>query len=810
MPIPLTQLAGDIDPSNTVLFFGSGSSIPSKAPSVDQIIKCIASDFGLGSTDYSLAEISGIAEAKSQSRRKLITSIRKLFEGLRPAGGVSNISLYDWKSLFTTNYDHLIEDAYEDREKDLRVYSSDFDFGLTEKPRATKLFKLHGTIEKDVSDGVNSRIILTEADYDLTEEYRKALYDQLRASLAGSHLIIIGHSLADPHIKEVVSRAARINSETMGTGRITLLLYSHDPDRALLFEARGIEVCFGGIDEFFAELARKNSNEPVPAVTDRILDNHPELNAITVDVDQAADPRGADVSAMFNGRPASYADIASGLTFQRSKTATIDDYLAEEGRLCAVITGASGVGKTTLARQIAMRARSRGVKCFEHPPDQPFVADEWFKVAETLRKKGEEGLLTIDEAYTHLFEINDLVDRLVSGDNGHLRLLMISPRNQWSPRVKSPGIYTYGKEWLICQLENDEIDRLLHLVDTNDRIRPLIEDSFEGFSKNERRRRLIERCEKDFFVCLKNIFASEVIDDIILREFATIPAPYEDIYRHVAAMETAGIRVHRQLIIRLLGIPALDVMNALTNLRDIVHEYEVDPREGIYGWKCRHQVIASIVARYKYYDLERRIGLFDKVIDCISPAFDIEIRTIRELCNVENGLPSLPDINVQNRLLRKMISIAPGERVPRHRLIRNLIAEGEFEKAETEIRIFKKDFGYDGPVHRYRIDLTVARAVRSDGLLEEDRIVILEQAQEIAVSSVERFPNNKNILRSYANLGVEYYRRTGEYNIFDDATNKLKEAEERTGEPEISKLIRLFERRIQGQTLEMEDLDRDA
>lgn len=592
MPIPLTQLASEIDPEATVLFFGAGSSIPSKAPSVGRIIECIAKEFSLDAEGYLLAEISGIAEAKIGSRRRLITAVRRLFEGLRPTGGLGNISLYDWKTLFTTNYDHLIETAYADRNKDLRVYSSDFDFGLTDKPGATKLFKLHGTIEKDLSDGINSRIILTDADYEATEDFRQALYDNFRASLAGAHLVIIGHSLADPDIKEVVNRAAKVNAETMGAGRITLLLYTPDPDRALLYEKRGIEVCFGGIDEFFAEMARRQTKTPAVVETGRVLDQFPELNAVTVDVDHAADPRGADVSAMFNGRPASFADIASGLTFLRTKTAEINDFLSEEGRLCAVITGASGVGKTTLSRQIAMRARGRGVKCWEHNEEQPFVSDDWFKVASYLRKEGDEELLLIDEAYSHLHGINDLIDRLVADDNGHLRLLLVSSRNRWAPRVKSPGIYKYGKEWLLRQLGTDEIDRLLYLIDTNERIRPLVEDSFEGFSKNERRRRLIESYEKDFFVCLKYIFASEAMNDIILREFATIPEPYEDVYRHVAAMENAGIRVHRQLIIRLLGIPAQDVEAVLANLRDIVHEYEIDRREGIYGWKCRHAVIA--------------------------------------------------------------------------------------------------------------------------------------------------------------------------------------------------------------------------
>jgi hypothetical protein len=270
-------------------------------------------------------------------------------------------------------------------------------------------------------------------------------------------------------------------------------------------------------------------------------------------------------------------------------------------------------------------------------------------------------------------------------------------------------------------------------------------------------------------------------------------------------MEHAGVRVHRQLVIRLLGIAADAVKAVVGNLDDIVEEYTVDARYGIYGWRCRHRVISAIVTKYKYKDLNQTVELFDRVIDCISPTYDIEIRTIRELCNLEGGLSRIPDKNVQNRLLRKMISNAPGERVPRHRLIRNLIDQGMFEKAETEIRVFNKDFGSDGPVHRYKIRLMVARATSTPGILEEDRVTILEQARELAVAGVERYQNNKSILAAYAELGIEYYKRTGSFAVFDEAIQQLKSAEDRLGDPDIKSIIARYERRIAGHSHDRED-----
>ena len=195
------------------------------------------------------------------------------------------------------------------------------------------------------------------------------------------------------------------------------------------------------------------------------------------------------------------------------------------------------------------------------------------------------------------------------------------------------------------------------------------------------------------------------------------------------------------------------------------------------------------------------------MIDCISPTFDIELRSIRELCNIETGLPRIPDKNVQNRLLRKMMSIAPGERVPRHRLIRNLIQAGEFDKADAEIRIFEKDFRSDAPTTRYRIKILMGRALDTREILLEDRIAILNQARDAARLATSRYPDHKLILGVYCEVGIALYKLTGSFSVYDDAMSSLKKAEADIGDPDISKLIRQYERRIAGQTEPNEILD---
>ena len=98
----------------------------------------------------------------------------------------------------------------------------------------------------------------------------------------------------------------------------------------------------------------------------------------------------------------------------------------------------------------------------------------------------------------------------------------------------------------------------------------------------------------------------------------------------------------------------------------------------------------------------------------------------------------------------------------------------------------------------------VARASKSPGLLHEDRVKILEDGRDLALMGMNRFALNKSLLTAFAELGLEYYRIVGSYEVFDDAMSKLRDAEEKLGDPDVSRTISRLTRRIQGQTTDAE------
>ena len=172
MSVEIKEIVSKLDPRKTVLLFGAGASIPSGGPSTATVIERIEREFEIGS-GYSLTEISGIAEGKAD-RRKLVMLLRSMMLNLKPSGGLRNIPLFPWKSIFTTNYDQLVENDSQHKLA-CKVYSSNFDFTLDEEVPDVELFKLHGTIDKDICDGHASRIIISDLDYQHTEIYRQKL-----------------------------------------------------------------------------------------------------------------------------------------------------------------------------------------------------------------------------------------------------------------------------------------------------------------------------------------------------------------------------------------------------------------------------------------------------------------------------------------------------------------------------------------------------------------------------------------------------------------------------------------------------------
>jgi len=295
------------------------------------------------------------------------------------------------------------------------------------------------------------------------------------------------------------------------------------------------------------------------------------------------------------------------------------------------------------------------------------------------------------------------------------------------------------------------------------------------------------------YVCLKNIFGSSRLDDILLREYAELSPGEQDIYRHVAVLQSMGSKVHRQLILRLLGIESGQLSAMLDLLEGIVSEYDIDPRRGLYGWATRHDVVAEVIATYKFADATELYDLLSRLVEGINPTVWLELETLRAICTTEWGIRRLPDSSDHIRLLRRIISIVPAERTPRRRLVRQFLDLGDLDGAEQEISRAKAELGDDGIIERYRVMLFVQRAETTPGILSEDRLAMLHSARSLALNCIGDAPGDRYNYRAFADVGATFARYSGDATMLDEAIEHMKVAEQSILDPELAKERRRYE-----------------
>ncbi len=793
MPITLEQLKTALNPKKTALMLGAGASVPSGAPTGERLAELLWDRVAKSPSRSNDLRDTATYLVQQYSRRVVIDAIVSILSPLDPTGGMLALPNFEWRKIFTTNYDLLVEAAYRRARLPLVPIRSNYDFSTHEAAVGVRLYKLHGCITQDEALGHKASMVLTEDDYVLHEKYRQSLFQELRSSfMVGDDVLIIGQSLKDEHLNSLVRQVLALKQQEGVPGSVYVLAYEKEDVRAPVLENRGAKIAYGGLDEFTHVIAAgltPPSSVAAPASAG-VLPANLVSSVYDVAAQRAMPP---NVTRMFNGGPATYADISAGATFTRAREVDVVEHLVAGDRLAIIITGAAGVGKTTFARRVLHELQTRGIHAWEHRTDFSFQHVPWTAVEANLRAAGQQGVLLLDECTHYLRQTNELVNHLSTIENCALRVLMTANAAQWTPRLKSPYIFSRGRQIILSHLEDAEINSLLNLLQSNTQIAALVHGDFKRDSRARQFAALRQKCSADMFVCLKNIFANESLDTILLTEYDELPEALQEHYRYVAALEAIGTRVHRQLLIRMLGLPADQVSAALRGLTGIVDEYDIKPANGIFGWATRHIVIARRITEYKFSSLQELTDLFETVIRNINPAEPIELQSVRDLCDADYGIGRLADGATRRRLYRQLIEIAPGERIPWHRLIRELLADENLVETEYLIRDAEQAVGADSPIDRYKVRLAIVRADKTLGISDADRRAILRRAYETATRNAEKYKWDKLAFTTLCDVAARLAQAGESEYYLDEAIQKLREAAERILDPDMQRRIQHYQ-----------------
>jgi hypothetical protein len=208
---PLRELRKD---GRLIPFVGAGLSIPFGLPSWSQLLDIIARQLGydpevfqLNGTHLQLAEYY---VATKGSIGPLRSEMDRLFNPTDDKIKTSraHTALVEMKLplIYTTNYDRIIERAFELRDTPCHTIANIDDIA-TAPADATHIVKFHGTFSDDAS------LVLTESSYFDRLEFESAIDIKLRADILGKSLLFVGYSLSDVNIRYMLYKLHKLRKQ---------------------------------------------------------------------------------------------------------------------------------------------------------------------------------------------------------------------------------------------------------------------------------------------------------------------------------------------------------------------------------------------------------------------------------------------------------------------------------------------------------------------------------------------------------------------------------------------------------------------
>lgn len=177
----LIDITKKIKESKISLFLGAGCSIESGLPSGPELTKRLKLEFPNCNTKienfFELCQ--DIVDTPPYDKDQLDSFITNQLNVFEVSKGHQELCKYDWCSIFTTNYDNIVESAFSNKER-LRpcrpLYMDKPIVNVSDKSN-TYLFKIMGCVTAQEKEG---KMVLTRTDYNRSLQKRNKYLNLLR------------------------------------------------------------------------------------------------------------------------------------------------------------------------------------------------------------------------------------------------------------------------------------------------------------------------------------------------------------------------------------------------------------------------------------------------------------------------------------------------------------------------------------------------------------------------------------------------------------------------------------------------------
>lgn len=799
MEIP-DNLIHEIKRGQVVLFLGAGASMGSKTKSgakkmysADALRDELCDRF-LGGKDkhLPLASVSELSISESD-KVSVQQFVKELFIDFRPCEFHKKLPKYRWSTIFTTNYDRLIElsyDGYEDTCQRLVpiIRTSDRMDSMVKPPEDLAYIKLHGCISH-INDE-DPDLILTPDQYVTHRKKRSTLFERLKA-LGTSHTILfVGHSLEDSDIRTAL---ADIQDLAESRPRYYALMLNFNERQSRLWESKRITLIDGTFEQFMntlegsiTDLERtilsiSNKQHPLErqfvskeySLTPQAIS---ELNNSLIYVDAAMPSDSVDPKMFYQGFSQSWTPINQGLDVRRriSDEIVSDIILIDEADRNSKffelfhLSGFAGSGKSVILRRVAWdSAVDYNKVCLywdsnERPPFNVLM--------EIAEKVGERIFLFIDNASNH---VNDIMLLQHKFNHASLPLTCITAErtNEWNIEC-APLQNLLSDKLEVGYLSMKEIERLIELLDRHNALGEL-----KQLSSEKRKEAFAEKAGRQLLVALHEVTMAKPFEQIIQNEYDNIvPRKAQLIYRTICIMNRFDVQVRAGIINRVHNVNFEEFSDTFFSpLESVVKVVKYDAAQD-HAYISRHPIIAEMVFEHSMGTDDDKFDTYVSLLKSLDVGYSPDRTAFRELIKyrhlsqvfnshelIENIYQQIEDISGNDDYYYQQVGIF---------YMRSKIQN--FNKSEYYLNLAENVARHNPSIQHSLAELELARAKKAEGLNKER---LLNKAESLARAISQQDKVTSHSYDTQCKIALQRLRDIIQLNDQELLTDAIKNAE---------------------------------
>jgi SIR2-like domain len=626
-----------ISRGQAILFLGAGSSKGAVGPKGEKALRGeelrdrISERFlGGKKKDRPLSEVADYAKNES-SLFEVQHFVGELFEPLQPAPFHALIATFRWHAIVTTNYDLVVERAYQkcgapiQRAVPILSDGDKFQQKISD-PGATPLLKLHGCVTR--LNDPNLPLILASEEYAKHKKGRELLFRHFTDWAKGYPIIFCGYEIADPNLQQIffdvgdasVNRPAYVNVNP-GLDEIAIRYWGARrfmPIRATFEEF--LMFLDGNIPNHVRQLSLAVNNSALsygPLIrsgaspSDRFIEyTKTELSHIY----KGMSTKGVSPKEFYHGQRVDWAVFDQQLDVRRRITDDIllDNVVEEPSTAVRVVLlkGHAGAGKSvSLKRVLWESVQNHDALGFYLEEGALLRLD---LIEELSHLVDRRILIVVDEVLSFEHDIPGLVSR--ARKRGlKLTLLLGARTNEWN--VHGAELQPFvDKEYELRDLSEREIEGLLDRLKRYSCLGHL-----EAVIPEKRVEHFRLYAERQLLVALHEATAGKPFEEIVYDEYLHVtPGEARSLYLDVCSLHRLRVPMRAGLLSRISGITFEKFSNEFFEPLEHVVRAHFDTASRDYVYRSRHSLIAEMVFEHALKEPGDRAAQIIRIVRCMN------------------------------------------------------------------------------------------------------------------------------------------------------------------------------------------------